>query len=50
MKYFKRLGNILEAKIIRDKVDNSHKGCAFLRCMYFHDAEFILKVHKIKKT
>lgn len=36
----------MEAKIIRDKADNSHKGCAFLRCMYFHEAEFILKLHK----
>ncbi|CDW88267.1 rna binding protein [Stylonychia lemnae] len=49
MSYFKRMGSILEAKIIRDKNDNSHKGCAFLRCVNFHEAEFILKVHKVSK-
>lgn len=46
MLYFKRFGTIIEAKIIRDKIDNAHKGCAFLRCMNFHEAEFMLKVHK----
>ena len=49
MAYFKRFGKILEAKIIRDKSDNSHKGCAFLRCMYFHEAELIMKAHKMQK-
>lgn len=49
MLYFKRFGSILEAKIIRDKGDNSHKGCAFIKCMNFHEAEFILKVHKANK-
>ena len=39
LKYFKRFGQIIEAKIIRDKNDSSHKGCAFLRCMNFHEAE-----------
>lgn len=44
--YFKRFGTILEAKIIRDKNDSSHKGCAFLKCLYFHEADAILRMHK----
>jgi hypothetical protein len=48
MLYFQRFGTIIEARIIRDKVDNTHKGCAFIRCMYFHEAELILKTHKVK--
>lgn len=52
LKYFHRFGSILEARIIRDKgihtTSNAgtHKGCAFLRCAYFHEAELIMKAHK----
>jgi len=37
--YFKRFGNILEARIIRDRsAQQVHKGCAFLKCLNFHEA------------
>ena len=45
MSYFKKHGNILEARIIRDKYDGSHRGCAFLKCQNFHEAEDILNTH-----
>ena len=51
LKYFQRFGSILEAKIIRDKLlpsgnsHGTHKGCAFLRCAYFHEAEVIMRSH-----
>lgn len=45
MSYFKKYGNILEARIIRDKYDGSHRGCAFLKCQNFHEAEDILDNH-----
>ena len=35
-KYFKSYANILEARIIRDKFDGSHRGCAFLKVAHFH--------------
>jgi RNA recognition motif-containing protein len=44
--YFKRYGAIFEARIIRDKSDGSHRGCAFLKVQNFHEAEIILKQHK----
>lgn len=44
--YFSKLGTILEARIIRDKFDGSHRGCAFLRCKMFHEAELILDSHR----
>lgn len=36
----------MEARVIRDKYDGSHRGCAFLRCKQFHVAEIILDLHK----
>lgn len=45
LKYFKNFGTILDAKIIRDKFDGSHRGCAFLKTQVFHEAEIILKNH-----
>jgi len=45
LKYFKNFGTILDAKIIRDKFDGTHRGCAFLKCAVFHEAEIILKNH-----
>lgn len=45
LKYFKNFGTILDAKIIRDKFDGTHRGCAFLKCASFHEAEIILKNH-----
>lgn len=48
--YFKRFGNIMEARIIRDRTPMmNHKGCAFLKCLNFHEAENILKIHRTKK-
>lgn len=48
--YFKRFGNIMEARIIRDRTPlMNHKGCAFLKCLNFHEAENILKIHQLKK-
>lgn len=44
--YFGKIGTILEARIIRDKFDGSHRGCAFLRVKMFHEAELILDVHR----
>ncbi len=44
--YFGKFGTILEARIIRDKFDGSHRGCAFLKCKFFHEAEFILDTHR----
>jgi RNA recognition motif-containing protein len=32
LKYFKNFGTILDARIIRDKFDGTHRGCAFLKC------------------
>jgi len=29
--YFKKYGTVFEARIIRDKQDGSHRGCAFLK-------------------
>jgi hypothetical protein len=50
LKYFQRFGHILEAKIIREKLpttsQGAHKGCAFLRCAYYHEAEGIMKMHR----
>jgi hypothetical protein len=51
MKYFQRFASILEAKIIRDKIggpssQGTHKGCAFLRCAYYHEGELIMKYHR----
>ena len=45
LSYFKKFGNVLEARIIRDKYDGSHRGCAFLKCQNFHEAENILNNH-----
>ena len=45
MSYFHKFGTILEARIIRDKYDGSHRGCAFLKCQNFHEAEDILNSH-----
>ena len=55
LQYFQRFGSIIEARIIRDKcVYNpmtgvtslgAHKGCAFLRCAYYHEAEIIMREH-----
>lgn len=45
MEYFRKFGTILEARIIRDKYDGSHRGCAFLKCQSFHEAEDILNSH-----
>lgn len=44
--YFSKLGQILEARIIRDKYDGQHRGCAFLRTKMFHCAELILDSHR----
>jgi CUG-BP- and ETR3-like factor len=44
--YFGKLGTILEARVIRDKFDGTHRGCAFLRCKMYHEAELILDSHK----
>ena len=44
--YFSKLGQVLEARIIRDKFGGSHRGCAFIRCKMFHDAELILDCHR----
>ena len=48
MNYFKRFGTILEARIIRDKYEGTHRGCAFLKCQNFHEAENILDSHPPK--
>jgi CUG-BP- and ETR3-like factor len=45
-KYFGKFGSVLESRVIRDKFDGSHRGCAFLKCKYFHEAEFILDSHR----
>jgi RNA recognition motif-containing protein len=45
-RYFNKFGTILEAKVIRDKFDGAHRGCAFLKCKMFHVAELILDAHK----
>jgi hypothetical protein len=44
--YFGKFGSVIEARIIRDKFDGSHRGCAFLKCKFFHEAEFILDSHR----
>jgi RNA recognition motif-containing protein len=44
--YFSKLGTILESRVIRDKYDGSHRGCAFLRVKMFHEAELILDSHR----
>lgn len=44
--YFKKYGTVFEARIIRDKQDGSHRGCAFLKTQHFHEAEVILKQHR----
>ena len=44
--YFQKMAEVLEAKIIRDKYDQSHRGCAFLKLMKYHDAELILDMHR----
>lgn len=51
LRYFQRFGQIVEAKIIREKLQSqntpgAHKGCAFLKCAYYHEAETIMKVHR----
>ena len=40
----------MEARIIRDRTPmQNHKGCAFLKCLNFHEAENILRIHRQKK-
>lgn len=48
MNYFKKFGTVLEARIIRDKYEGTHRGCAFLKCQNFHEAENILDGHPPK--
>jgi hypothetical protein len=33
-----------EAKVIRDKKDQSHRGCCFLRCKSFLEAQYIIRL------
>jgi hypothetical protein len=37
---------VLEARIIRDKFDGAHRGCAFLKVKMFHEAELMLDSHR----
>ena len=46
IRYFSKFGPVLEARVIRDKFDGTHRGCAFLKCKQFHVAEVILDSHK----
>lgn len=45
--YFKRFANVLEARILKDK--GSHRNvaqAACLKCLNFHEAEAILRIHR----
>ena len=48
--YFKRFGNIIEARTNKEKnLDKPLSGSAILKCLNFHEAETILKIHREKK-
>ena len=47
--YFKRFAQIVEARVLGTKCISGNYGIAIVKCLKFHEAENIIKVHNLKK-